>query len=133
MENTNKAKKERSKVKVHKGNVYYRFNEKVNTLVGSRGRLDLFGSSLLINLSQVISLWMLAKFGPNHVKSSCLLILFCLGIDNLFYNSFPFVSIFILPNSANVDPESNNWYHSMPTLSRNNTNNPESELPFENP
>ena len=45
-------------------------SRKVNTLVGSRRRLDIFVSSLLIKLSQVLSPWTF-KFGPNHVKSSC--------------------------------------------------------------
>ena len=73
-------------------------------------RLDLFVSSLLIKLSQVISPWTYAKFGPNHVKSSLLLLLICLGIASLFYNNFSFASIIILSSSANVDPGSNNWY-----------------------
>jgi len=54
-----------------------------------RGKLDLFVSSLLINLSQFLSPWTWAKFELNYVKSSCcLLLLFCLDIASLLYNSF---------------------------------------------
>ena len=59
-------------MKVHKSR--RKFKGKMNTLVSSRERLDLFVSSLLINLSQVLSPWTYAKFGPNHVKLCVLLL-----------------------------------------------------------
>jgi len=64
----------------------------VNTLVALRGKLDLFVSNLLIKLSQVLSLWTWVKFGPNYIKSLCsfLLLIFCLDITSLLYNSFSF-------------------------------------------
>jgi len=38
-------------------------------------------------------------------------LLFSLGIASLLYNNFLLQVLIILPSSANVDPESNNWYH----------------------
>ena len=44
------------------------------------------------------------------------LLLFCLGITSLLYNSFLFASIIILSSFANIDLESNNWYHNTDLL-----------------
>jgi len=47
----------------------------------------------------------LGKFGTNHIKFSCsFLLLFCLDITSLLYNSFLLQVLIILTSSANVDP-----------------------------
>ena len=77
-------------------------------------KVDLVVPSLLIKLSQVLSPWRQAKFGPQQVKFSCaFLLLLCRSIASLFYNSFLLQVLIILSRFANADPGSNNWYHSI--------------------
>ena len=64
------------------------FKEKVKTLMGIKAKARSPVPNLLVKLSQVLSPWTYAKFGPNHVKFLCSFLLFCLGIASFLYNSF---------------------------------------------
>ena len=93
-----------------------RFKWKMNTLVGMKEKVRSIVLSLLIKLSQVLFPQTQVKFGPNHIKSLCSFFITLLFRYYWFalHQAFLLQVLFILPNSANVDPEShNNRYQSI--------------------
>ena len=73
--------------------IKFSFKRKVNTLVESRGMLHLFVSSLLIKLSRC---GCRLSLGWTILNPHVIILLFCLSIASLVYNSFSFANIIIL-------------------------------------
>ena len=55
--------------------------------------LDLFASSLLINLSQVFSPWMQPKFEPSHIKSSYYFLLLFVQVFLVCFTTIFFLQV----------------------------------------